>query len=337
MHVVVRFKNRHILYIYLLFLFIVGSCTMGSGNSPDDDENIIEEVDEDKSEDSEKSDRPDQSDESEKSDDYDLSDESELSDDYDLSDTSDQSEQSDEDSVTYPDISGTWAKIMVFFGKAKPPIVSPPVAWAINILRTKIEQNGAEITTHNSMCRLKVGNDNAMLQAVMPDTYADALPAVTKTARLNWENDGTFSFRQEKVWDVRSCVLDDPEDDLPTEIDDPRVEDWDNNGIKGLRMGSSGVVNGWAEIVQKVSTILDGTVQENGEIHGLVTWAERQKVLWTDNFAMSQGSPTYQDGDPAKSIFIYRRIDSNWDCQTIRQKSAEIFPVIAAQYPDEFK
>ena len=226
---------------------------------------------------------------------------------------------------------------MILFGKAKPPIVSPPVAWAVNVLKTTIEQNGADITTHNSMCRLKVGNDNALLQAVMPDSYADSLPTVTKSARLNLENDGTVSFRQEKIWDVRSCVLDDPEDDLPTDKNDPRVEDWDNNGINGLRMGSSGVVNGWAEIVQKVSTILDGTIQENGEIHGLVTWAERQEVLWTDNIAMSQGSPTYQDGDPAESYFIYRRIDPSWDCLTIRQKSADIFPAAAAKYPEEFE
>lgn len=338
MHVVVRFKNRHILYLYLLFLFIIGSCTMSNSSNPDDDEATIEDIDEDKSDESEVSDHfdlSDTSDQSEKSDDYDLS---ELSDDYDLSDMSDQSELSDEEIVTYPDISGTWAKIMVLFGKAKPPVVDPPVAWAVNVLRTEIEQDGSDITTHNSMCRLKVGNDNKFLKAVMPDSYADSLPTVTKTARLSFENNGTVSFRQEKVWDVRSCVLDDPEDDLPTDINDPRVEDWDNNGIKGLRMGSSGLgIDGWAEIVQKVSTILDGSIQENGEIHGLVTWAERQEVLWADNVLLEQGSPTYQDGDPAKSLFIYRRIDPGWDCLTIRQKSAEIFPEIAATYPEEFK
>ena len=334
MHVVVKFKNRHILYIYLMFLFIVGSCTFSSGGGQEDDENMIEDIDEDKSDDFDLSDLSNESDQSEMSDDFDLSDQSdqsELSDDFDLS------ELSDEDAPTYPDISGTWAKLMIFFGKAKPPLVSPPVAWAVNILKTEIEQNGAEITSHNSMCRLKVGNDNALLEAVMPDSYADSLPIVTKTATLKLKNNGTVSFHQDKVWDVRSCILDNPEDDLPTDIDDPRVGDWDNNGINGIRMGSSGVVNGWAEIVQKVSTILDGSIQENGEIHGLVVWAEQQKVLWTDNIAMSQGAPTYMDGDPAESYFIYRRIDPNWDCLTIREKSAEIFPETAAKYPEEFK
>ena len=339
MHVVVKFKNRHILYIYLMFLFIVGSCTFSSGGSQDDDENMIEEIDEDNNS-ADKYAKPDESyDEDFNYQDgfNDNSDLSEMSDDFDQSDQSDESEVSDEDAPTYPDISGTWAKIMIFFGKAKPPLVSPPVAWAVNILKTEIEQKGADLTTHNSMCRLKVGNDNVLLEAVMPNSYADSLPTVTKTATLKIENDGTVSFHQDKVWDVRSCILDNPEDDLPTEIDDPRVRDWDNNGINGIRMGASGVVNGWAEIVQKVSTILDGTIQGNGEIHGLVTWAEQQKVLWTDNVALSQGSPTYQDGDPAESYFIYRRIDPNWDCLTIREKSAEIFPETAAKYPEEFK
>jgi hypothetical protein len=275
------------------------------------------------------------------SDDYDQSDESEMSDNYDQSELSDKSEMSDnlsdEDSETYPDISGTWAKLMILYGRAKPPIVSPPIAWAVNVLRTEIAQNGSEITTTNSMCRLKVGNDNAMLTAVMPDSYADSLLPVTKNAALTYEDDGTISFFQNKAWDVRSCTLADPEDDLPTEVDDPRVADWDNTGINGLKMGSSGVVNGWAEIVQKVSTILNGKIEENGEIRGLVTWTEQQKVLWTDNFAMSQGSPTYQDGDPAESYFIYKRIDPSWDCITIRQKSAELFPESAEKYPEEFQ
>jgi hypothetical protein len=52
---------------------------------------------------------------------------------------------------------------------------------------------------------------------------------------------------------------------------------------------------------------------------------------------MSQGSPTYQDGDPAESYFIYKRIDPSWDCITIRQKSAELFPESAEKYPEEFQ
>jgi len=304
-----RFKNRHILYLYLLFLFIIGSCTFGNGGSQDDDENIIEEVDEDNDSSPEDDYIPDRSDSSTSDSQTDLPDMSdEVSDtEEDVFDSeADHSEINDEDSSVYPDISGSWAKIMIFFGKAKPPIVSPPVAWAVNVLKTEIIQNGSEITTHNSMCRLKVGNDNAMLEAVMPDSYADSLRPVTKKATLTYEDDGTISFHQDKIWDVRSCNLNDPEDDLPTEVDDPRVEDWDSTGVNGIKMGSSGVVNGWAEIVQKTSTILNGKIEENGEIRGLVTWSEQQNVLWTDNFAMSQGSPTYQDGDQAESYFIYK-------------------------------
>ena len=98
MHVVVKFKNRHILYIYLLFLFIVGSCTMSNSGDPEEDENTIEDVDEDKSDESEMSDNFDQS---ELSDDFDLSDQSDQSDQSELSDDYDLSELSDEDIVTY--------------------------------------------------------------------------------------------------------------------------------------------------------------------------------------------------------------------------------------------
>ena len=138
---------------------------------------------------------------------------------------------------------------------------------------------------------------------------------------------------------MRSCTLDDPEnEDLPAEIDDPRVFDADGTGINGLKIMTKKAIEGEAEILQKVSTILNGELDENGEVHGIVTWFEAQSVMWYSNALLKDGAPTSPAGaDPNESVFIFKRIDSSWDCTAVKENSAALFPEQAALYPKEFQ
>ncbi len=326
MHLILKFKDNGFLYYYFLFLFVLGSCTYsGSGGEASEEgdvEDIEEDFDENENIDQYFEKKPEHDEHVEIPDElYDeLSDE--LSDHY------------------FPDISGRWVKLMIFKGKAKPPSISPPVAWAVMVLKVDVEQQDAEITSFNEMCRLKVGIDSPVLTPIIPDSFAKALPVVEKPAHLSIGEEGEVLFYQPKVWEVRSCYLEDPENDpLPESQYHPNVFDPDDTGINGLLMRSSGVVSGNAEIVQKVSTELNGYIDEEGNIRGIVKWFEDQKVLWTDNILMRNGAPTYPDpdGDPNDSIFIYKRVDPSWDCDVIRERSAELFPDQAEIYPDEFR
>lgn len=287
MQFLVKFKNRQILYYYVLFLFIIGSCTYGKGGSETLDDAETEEIDDENIKD--ETQVPDENQKDEMIVDTEQDEESfdELADllfDEDFDVMSDE----DADVSDLPDLNGSWVNLIVFKGKAKPPIISPPVAWAIMVTKVVIEQHGETINSKNEMCRLKVGNNSPLLTAVVPDSYAKALPIVEKTAYLSKNEIGEILFHQPKVWEVRACTLQDPEnDELPTDENDPRVFDPDNTGRNGLKMGSAGTVNGWAEITQKVSTILDGKIEENGEIRGLVEWSEHQGVLWTDNVLLT--------------------------------------------------
>jgi len=335
MQFLVKFKNRQLLYYYVLFLFIIGSCTYGRGGNETPDDAEVEEIDEEKK-------RDDVSTEGVAKDetfsDLEISDESfdefmDMADEF-FSDNDDDSD----DISDLPDLNGSWVNLIIFKGKAKPPIIDPPLAWAVMISKVTIEQTGEVVNSTNEMCRLKVGNNSPLLTAVVPDSYAKALDIVSKTAYLSRNEVDEIIFHQPKIWEVRACTLNDPEkDDLPVKLDDPRVFDPDKTGRNGLRMGSSGVVNGWAEITQKVSTILDGKIENNGQIRGLVKWSEHQGVLWTDNVLLSKGAPTYPDGDPAESFFVYKRIDPEFDCNWIYRNSAALFEEAALLYPEQFK
>ncbi len=326
MHLIIKFKNNGFLYYYFLFLFIIGSCSYGGNGGELSSEDEMEEIDEAPEEENpDRVKKPDLAaetvDESMEPDDiiYFPDEDMELHDDDHL-----------------PDISGRWVKLMIFKGRAKPPLIDPPVAWAVMVTKVDMEQNGEELISYNEMCRLKVGIDSALLTPVIPDSFAEALDIVEKNATISVQN-GEVVFYQPKIWEVRSCHLEDPENDpLPTDINAHNVFDPDNTNKNGILMHSRGVISGDAEVVQKVSTELNGYIDQGGNIRGVVTWFEDQKVLWTDNPAMRSGAPTYPDGDPNESIFIYKRVDPDWDCRTIRERSAELFPEQALLYPNEF-
>lgn len=250
-------------------------------------------------------------------------------------------ETTDEDVSNFPDLNGSWVNLTFFKGVAKPFLIATCNAWAIMISKVTIKQNGDILESQSEMCRLKVGNDTVPhIESLILDSYARSLPMVSKTSYLSKNESGEIFFHQPKIWEVRSCTLEDPENDkLPTKVDDIRVFDPDNTGINGLKIQAKGTVNGFAEIVQKVSTILNGKLNSNGDIKGIATWSEDQKVLWTDNILMREGSPTSPNpnGDPADSYFIFKRIDPAFDCQWIYDNSAALFPEAAELYQKQFE
>jgi len=339
MQFLVKFKNRQLLYYYVLFLFIIGSCTYGRGGNDTPDDAEMEEIDEEKEKDEN---FVDETVKDNSVSDLEMNDES-FDEFMDMADEFffDNDDMTDEDISDLPDLNGSWVKLMIFRGTAKPFLISKCNAWAIMIEKVTFTQKENVVESQNEMCRLKVGNDTfPKIYSLVPDSYAQSLDIVEKTNYLSKNEKGEIFFHQPKVWDVRACTLIDPENDpLPTDVNSENVFDPDNTGINGLLIYAKGTVNGEAEIVQKVSTILNGKLDENGEIRGLTTWSEDQKVLATNNDLLWKGAPTSPDPgiDESESYFIFKRIAPELDCDWIRENSAVLFEEAAKVYPDEFK
>ena len=344
MEVVRRFRNHYFLYCYLLFLCIIGSCNLKNSNQNIEEREGVEDIDEDFDNDSSEISANTDTAEAEP-DENDLTD-SEIDEKNDMNGDAHETDADipDDDgdiTETLPDMTGTWVNLTIFKGSAKVPLLGSTLpAWAVMVSKVDIySQEDGILKAHTEMCRLKAGTATDLVYPYLPDSYAESLGNVDKTFYLSYGENGEIRFHQDKLWEVRSCTLDDPENDpLPTDINDERVFDADNSGMNGLYMGMVGKASGRAEIVQKVSTILDGEFNENGEVYGITTWFEAQSVLWTNTFLLENGAPTSPAGaDPSESVFIFKRIDPSWDCLTVKEKSAELFPEQAALYPNEFK
>ena len=344
MEVVRRFKNHYFLYCYLLFLCIIGSCNLKNSHQDPEEREGVEDIDEDFDDDAGEISANTDTSEAKPSEndltDSEIDEKNEINDD--VSETDADIPDDDAGIVeTFPDMTGTWANLTIFKGSAKVPLLGSTLpAWAVMVSKVDIySQENGTLKAHTEMCRLKAGTATDLVYPYLPDSYAESLGNVDKTFYLSYGGNGEVRFRQDKLWEVRSCTLDDPENDpLPSDINDPRVFDADNSGMNGLYMGMVGKASGRAEIVQKVSTVLDGEFNENGEVYGITTWFEAQSVLWTDTFLLENGAPTSPTGaDPNESVFIFKRIDSSWDCSDVKVKSAELFPEQAQLYPKEFQ
>ena len=340
MEVVRRFRNHYFLYYYLLFLCILGSCNLKNSNQNLEERDGVEDIDEDFDEDDADFDAANTGNDTvfdERNDmennDPGVSTDEEIFDNDVLTDN-----DYDRD---FPDMTGTWVNLTIFKGSSKVPVIGSTLpAWAIMVSKVDIySQKDGILSAHTEMCRLKTGVDTTLISAEVPDSFAESLDNVDKTFYLSYGENREIRFHQDKLWEVRSCTLDDPENEsLPIDINDPRVFDADENGINGLRIRTKGVLDAEAEILQKVSTILDGELDENGEIHGITTWFEAQSVMWTSSPLLKNGAPTSPAGaDPSESVFIFKRIDPSWDCSIVKEKSAELFPQQAELYPKEFQ
>ena len=344
LEVVRRFKNHYFLYCYLLFLCIIGSCNLKNSHQDPEEREGVEDIDEDFDDDADEISANTDSVEAEPSEndvtDSGIDEKNDMNDDFQEVDADITDDDADV-SETFPDMTGTWANLTVFKGSSKVPVIGSTLpAWAIMVSKVDIySQEDAVLNAHTEMCRLKTGVGTHLISAVVPDSFAESLGNVDKTFYLSYGENGEVRFFQDKLWEVRSCTLDDPENEpLPSDINDERVFDADVTGVNGLKIMTKGILNAEAEILQKVSTILDGELDENGEVHGIVTWYEAQSVMWYSDALLKDGAPTSPAGaDPSESVFIFKRIDSSWDCTAVKENSAALFPEQAALYPKEFQ
>jgi len=219
-----------------------------------------------------------------------------------------------------PDISGVWAQKIVAFADSKAAIGEATTLTTTTLLVSH-EQVGDKITVKSEVCSIDI--DNKLLSIIIPEKFVRALPIIDKTVKLTEEEDGTISYYQPKLWEIRSVRLGNPENELPTDKDDERVEDWDKDAIQGLTAKISG--GGWISVIQKTWTELTGAVTSEERIEGLVEWGDHQEVLDASNSLLKLGSKNYQNKDKSKSFFYNVKVADDFTCEEMNEQAAEIF------------
>jgi len=141
------------------------------------------------------------------------------------------------------------------------------------------------------------------------------------------EQTGSLHFESSTYVEVRGALLEDPvSDPLPTDPEDPRVIDQDEDGEPGMtvRITLLGILEGETYVVQRMSYRLSGVVVGSDRIEGTIEWSDEQTVLGATNPLLKAETVGTLDPDPAAHRFVMVRVDETWTCETLRERLGEI-------------
>ncbi len=239
----------------------------------------------------------------------------------------------------YPEVCGYYGQKMWFTSSSKVATIDLAEGWTRTYFHIVQEQEQDKIHIKATYCNIKIDNSTSfMLQIIMPQSFADALGTADKESYIPKNEDNTFGFNQDIFWEIRginpNCYGDNPAGyALPTDLYDPCVEDWDNDGTPGLTVNAKGTVGtGAMSMIEKSSSIIhDGKISEDGlKINALVSWTDEQKILVAPNEALKMGSENKIKDESSKfdgdANFIEQvKIEDGSDCAYIVNNAATIF------------
>lgn len=240
----------------------------------------------------------------------------------------------------YPEVCGYYGQKMWFTSTSKVATIDLAEGWTRTYFHIVQEQEQDKIHIKATYCNIKIDNSmSALLQVIMPQSFADALGTADKESVITKNLDGTFGFDQDVFWEIRgidpNCYGDNPAGYvLPSNSADPCVQDWDNDGMPGLTVNAKGSIGGnsMMNMIEKSSSrIYDGNISEDGQkINALVSWTDEQKILYAENNALKGGSDNQIKNESSKfdgpANFIEQvKIEDGSDCAFIVNNAGTIF------------
>ena len=230
---------------------------------------------------------------------------------------------------TTPDLAGTWAMLQVYPRIAELPLVGASAQVSYVVQHVDIEQDGLTLVMNDLYCFTVIDEESSIAETEIPESFMKSLNPRPRTAMLRETKEG-FAFDQLTYIEVRGAILEIPEtDELPTDPEDPRVIDQDDDGFPGMTVNVSllGLMADQIYVVQRVQYGLQGAVLSDDRIEGLIEWTDEQNVLDATSALLMAGAESQQDPDPAKHFFVMLRAEEEWTCEWLQENWRSLFGV----------
>jgi hypothetical protein len=231
--------------------------------------------------------------------------------------------------ATLPELDGTWVMLQVY-----PQIAAVPLAGEVNqanyvVQIVEIQQDGETLQMTDTYCLTYVDDGTPLVSTEISGEFMAALEPHPRYATITDQEDGVI-FEQEEYVEVRGAILEDVENDgLPTEPEDPRVMDQDEDGNPGMTVSISvfGLLEGRIYVVQRVRYVLHGKVVAPDRIEGSIEWSTEQNILGASNPVFDTDASSYPDPDRSKHVFIMVRAQDDWTCEWLHEHWQELFGI----------
>jgi hypothetical protein len=184
------------------------------------------------------------------------------------------------------DLSGTWVLEMIGAQTVTAPTYSNPFHLkSIGVILVRVTQTGSDVALSGHYCdRIQSDDPANPAKVVIPDAWAHTEFPIQRSGTFADSGSGQLELVLPTAIEVAGANLADPAcDALPTDPNDPRVVDIDNDGFPGLTVNLTGsFVAGSLMSVQRQATTLHGVAVAAGRIEGGMTYESDQSVVEAD-------------------------------------------------------
>lgn len=225
-----------------------------------------------------------------------------------------------------PDVSGTWAMVQIMPAIATLPFLGDVGLTVIVAAIVDVAQDGTLLTLQDAYCCSEIQMVPSILQSAIPERFVASLTPDVRHATLECD-DGSWSFHQPPVVEVRGARLEDPASDpLPADRFDERVFDQDGDGQPGLTVPVcvAGIVCGETYVVQRLQTELLGWIVDGDTIAGRMTWRSEQNVLAASDLLLTLAYTYTLHPDATRHRFLMVRVDADGGCAAVRGRMSEL-------------
>jgi hypothetical protein len=184
------------------------------------------------------------------------------------------------------DLSGTWVLEMIGAQTVTAPTYSNPFHLkSIGVILVQVTQTGSDVAVAGHYCdRIQSDDPANPAKVVVPPVWAHTEFPIQRSGTFADNGSGQLELVLPTAIEVAGANLADPAcDALPTDPNDPRVVDIDNDGFPGLTVNLTGsLLAGSLMSVQRQATALHGVAVAAERIEGGMTYESDQSVVESD-------------------------------------------------------
>lgn len=197
------------------------------------------------------------------------------------------------------------------------------VTYSIVKIRPGTDENTL-IYTEDS-CITDMTEVSGALSTLNPEYYVNT-PVDEHIIELSSTEIGS-SFTLDSTFMVKGADLANPETDaLPTENDDPRLVDFDDDGHPGYTVHVTGAANGDLYATERYTYAYAGTVVTNDLISGLIDAHVENTFVESTSVLIPTDTKTKPDEVAEHNFFELIRMDDNFTCQQLIDQRTTLFP-----------
>lgn len=185
-----------------------------------------------------------------------------------------------------------------------------------------------ELEATESFCSSEYRSDQP-ISVDLSDVATSAIRPVPAITTLTTNSDGRASVSRPATPTGIGVRLEDPANDpLPTDPNDPRIADDDNDGNPGVTASITVAegLEGEIYLARREIFAYDVDEQADGSLTGEVTDNSEQLVIGATNDAFITQAEWIQYPDRSKSPIILIPVEDDWDCERLMAERDDLFP-----------